>query len=135
MKLINSDNRLGVVEITIPPQTKGPPAHWHEMHDEGFLTSQGTVRYHLPLRENAVADTTTSAGEGQSEAPIGETGRPEKIIDSPVGGWVTVPIRAAHTFSNPFNEEAKFINTFTPAFYINYLKMLSDLIGDGEHVS
>lgn len=38
-----------------------------------------------------------------------------------------MPIRAPHTFSNPTNEEAKFFNTFTPAFYIDYFKMLADM--------
>jgi hypothetical protein len=43
-----------------------------------------------------------------------------------------VPVRAPHTFANPFNEEAKFINTYTPAFYINYFKLLGSMIGEGE---
>ena len=45
---------------------------------------------------------------------------------------MSVPIRAPHTFSNPFNEEAKFVNTYTPAFYINYFKILSEMIEDGK---
>jgi hypothetical protein len=43
-----------------------------------------------------------------------------------------VPVRAPHTFSNPFNEEAIFVNTYTPAFYINYFKLLSEMVEDGE---
>lgn len=46
-------------------------------------------------------------------------------IDVKTGDFVSVPIRAPHTFSNPFIEEAKFVNTYTPAFYINYFKILS----------
>lgn len=34
-----TDNRIGSAEFTLPPGTKGPPAHWHEMHDETFLVS------------------------------------------------------------------------------------------------
>lgn len=26
-----TDNRIGTAEFTVPPQTKGPPPHWHEM--------------------------------------------------------------------------------------------------------
>ena len=44
---------------------------------------------------------------------------------------MAVPIRAPHTFSNPFDEEAKFLNTYTPAFYINYFKMLGEMIEEG----
>jgi hypothetical protein len=45
---------------------------------------------------------------------------------------VSVPTRAPHTFSNPHDEEAKFFNTFTPAFYINYFKLLGTMIAEGE---
>jgi len=89
------------VEMTLPPHTEGPPAHWHEMHDEMFLTTQGTVRYHVPGKDD---------------------------IDAPLGGFICVPVRAPHTFSNPHDEEAKFVNTFTPAFYVNYLKLLGSMI-------
>jgi len=94
------DNRIGTVEITIPAGSVGPPAHWHEMHDETFYVIQGTVRFH---------------------APNG------KIVDAKSGDYVTVPTRAPHTFSNPFDQEAKFINTLTPAFYVNYFKLLAEV--------
>lgn len=96
----HTDNRIGSAEFTLPPHTKGPPAHWHEMHDETFLVTQGKMQFH-GLR--------------------GET------IEAGVGDYVTVPTRSPHTFSNPYDEEAKFFNTYTPAFYINYFKMLSQM--------
>ena len=43
-----------------------------------------------------------------------------------------VPIRAPHTFCNPTDKQAKFFNTFTPAFYVNYFKLLAQYIGDGK---
>lgn len=43
---------------------------------------------------------------------------------------MTVPVRAPHTFNNPFDEEAKFVCIFSPAFYVNYFKLLSDLTGE-----
>lgn len=76
----------------------------HEMHDEMFLTTQGTIRFHIP-------------------------GKPD--VDAKVGDFVSVPVRAPHTFSNPFDTEAKFFNTYTPAFYINYFKLLGCLIEEG----
>ena len=84
------------------------------MHDEIFLTTEGTMRFHLPPEE---------------------AGQPEKTIDAKLGDLVTVPIRAPHTFSNPFDEQAKFLNTYTPAFYINYFKMLGELIAEGENMT
>ncbi|KAF2641917.1 RmlC-like cupin [Massarina eburnea CBS 473.64] len=95
-----TDNRIGSAEFTVPASTAGPPAHWHEMHDETFLVTQGTIRFHAP-------DNTH--------------------IDAKAGDYVTVPTRAPHTFSNPFDTEAKFFNTFTPAFYIDYFKMMAEV--------
>lgn len=83
--------------------------HWHEMHDEMFYTTKGTVRFHVIPTED----------------------QPEKQIDAHTGDFVSVPVRAPHTFSNPFDEEAIFINTYTPSFYINYFKLLGQMIGDG----
>ncbi|KAF2124891.1 RmlC-like cupin [Dothidotthia symphoricarpi CBS 119687] len=103
-----TDNRLGSAEFTLPPHTAGPPAHWHEMHDETFLVTAGTVRFHAP--DGAYHDAS-------------------------VGDYVTVPIRAPHTFSNPGDEEAKFFNTFTPAFYIDYFKILAEISKRDEMMS
>jgi hypothetical protein len=44
-----TDNRIGSAEFTLPPNTPGPPAHWHEMHDETFLVTKGMVRVRLCL--------------------------------------------------------------------------------------
>ncbi|EXJ81208.1 hypothetical protein A1O3_07498 [Capronia epimyces CBS 606.96] len=95
-----TDNRIGSAEFIVPPHTAGPPPHWHEMHDETFLVLKGTLRFH--------------ALHGQT-------------IDAKVGDYVTVPTQSPHTFSNPYDEEAVFFNTYTPAFYINYFKLLATL--------
>ncbi|KAJ5109142.1 hypothetical protein N7456_005817 [Penicillium angulare] len=97
--------KLRVVELTIPPRVRGPLPHWHEMHDETFLVTKGTVRFHVP-------------------------GKPD--IDAKTGDYIVVPTKSPHTFSNPTDEEAVFFNTLTPAFYINYFKLLSDLVEGGE---
>ena len=75
------------------------------MHDETFLVTQGRMRFHLL--------------SGQ-------------VIDASTGDYVTVPTRSPHTFSNPFDEEAKFFNTYTPAHYINYFKMLAKMSERGK---
>ncbi|KAI1426349.1 RmlC-like cupin domain-containing protein [Xylaria sp. FL1777] len=100
-----TDNRIGSAEFTIPANTAGPPAHWHEMHDETFLVMKGTIRFHVP--------------DG-------------KHIDAKEGDYVVVPTRAPHTFSNPTGEESIFFNTFTPAYYINYFKLMSEMTDGGS---
>jgi oxalate decarboxylase/phosphoglucose isomerase-like protein (cupin superfamily) len=74
------------------------------MHDETFLVTAGRMQFHL---HNG------------------------KVITANTGDYVTVPTRSPHTFSNPFHEEAKFFNTFTPAHYINYFKLLATMAEKG----
>jgi mannose-6-phosphate isomerase-like protein (cupin superfamily) len=80
------------VRPLFPPKPQGPPPHWHEMHDETFLVTKGTVRFRVPEAE----------------------GPEPKTIDVKAGDFIVVPPRAPHTFSNETDEEARFFNTFTP---------------------
>ena len=83
-----TDNRIGAVEITVPPGIPGPPQHIHRMHDETFLVTGGLVQFTVG---NAKYDART-------------------------GHYVVVPIGEPHTFSNPSDEPAVFFNSFTPAW-------------------
>ena len=89
--------------ISVVPTDSTSNAHFQ--HDETFLVTQGTIRFH------------TKDG---------------KEIDAKAGDYVVVPPRAPHTFSNPFDEEARFFNTFTPAYYINYFKLLTTMSEEGK---
>ena len=42
--------------------------------------------------------------------------------EASAGTFVMVPIGAPHTFANPFDEDAEFITTFTPDFYVHYFR-------------
>ena len=100
------------------------------MHDETFLSEfrpvQDSIYSSLTLNPTVTEGTirftwyTTTASE------------PTKTVDAHAGDYVVVPIRAPHTFSNPTDKQAKFVNTFTPAFYVNYFKLLAKYIGDGK---
>jgi quercetin dioxygenase-like cupin family protein len=98
-----TDDRIGAVEITVPPKTAQTPQHLHRMHDETFLVTRGTVRF-----------TFNGADH-----------------DLHVGDYVVVPTGASHTFSNPFDETAIFFNSFTPAYYVSYLRELATLSAKG----
>ena len=100
--------RLAAIESLLPPQTLGPVFHFHEMHDEGFLIKSGKVRFHSP-------------------------GRPD--VDAKAGDLVVIPIRLPHRFSNPFDEEAVFVNTITPGFFVRYFEHLEELIGEGKELT
>ncbi|OAL27336.1 hypothetical protein AYO22_03611 [Fonsecaea multimorphosa] len=55
-----------------------------------------------------------------------------QTVDAKLGDYVTVPPRSPHTFSNPYDQEAKFFNTYTPAFYINYFRLLATMNQQGQ---
>jgi quercetin dioxygenase-like cupin family protein len=93
----HTDNRVGAVEIIVSPVTDQTPLHLHRMHDETFLVTKGTIRFN--------------------------TG--DKTFDARAGDYVVIPVGVAHTFSNPFGDTAVFFNTFSPAYYVNFLRELS----------
>jgi mannose-6-phosphate isomerase-like protein (cupin superfamily) len=101
--LARNGNPIPILPIYYLPLTN--PLFRTRQHDETFLVTQGTLRFH---------------------ALNGAT------IDAKLGDYVTVPPRSPHTFSNPYDEEAKFFNTYTPAFYINYFKLLSTMSEQGK---
>lgn len=106
----NTDHRLSAVRIYLPPHTPGPNQHWHQMHDETFLVESGTVTF---------------------------TSRDQKFTATK-GDYLIVPTCAPHTFANEGDEEVIMYNTFTPAFYIDYFRLMSAMVkketenGDGK---
>ena len=100
----HTDNRLGAAEFIIPPRIAPVPPHVHRMHDETFLVTKGTIRFVTGGRQ----------------------------IDAREGDYVVVPVGAPHAFSNPFDQEAVFFNTFTPAYYVNYFRDLAAVASPGD---
>jgi quercetin dioxygenase-like cupin family protein len=100
----HTDNRVGAVEIIVPPATDQTPLHLHRMHDETFLVTKGAIRFN--------------------------TG--DKNFDAQAGDYVVIPVGVVHTFSNPFGDTAAFFNTFSPAYYVNYLRELSGFAKTGQ---
>lgn len=141
----NTDNRLGMIELTLAPHASGPPAHWHEMHDETFLVTKGTVRFYGAGVKDVEGKTVVVVGGRVSEdgsvhggkvevekdgsGEKGKDGEEEEVyLDAKEGDYIVIGTRAPHTFSNPTGEEAKFVNTLTPAFYVNYFKMMAEMM-------
>ena len=52
--------------------------------------------------------------------------------DAPAGTFVSVPIGAVGTFTNPGEEPAIILNTFTPDLYVGYLRDVGELEASGE---
>ena len=100
----HTGHRLGLIEATVPPGPAMPPQHVHRDHDEVFIVTQGKLRF-------------TSGAES---------------VDVEAGACVTVQTGTPHTFCNPFDEPAKFINTLTPDLYIEYFRDLGRLSVDEQ---
>ena len=118
----NTDNRLGMIELTLAPHASGPVAHWHEMHDETFLVTKGTVRFHGAGVKDFEGKEVVAHGGDDGD------GKDDVYVDAKEGDYVVIGLKAPHTFSNPTGEEAVFVNTLTPAFYVNYFKMMATMM-------
>src|SRR5713226_9753270 len=94
---------LGVAEFAVPPHAPTPPPHIHHAHEEVFYVLEGELEF--------LADAET--------------------VRASAGTFVMVPIGALHTFSNPTDKPARFLNTFTPPLYIRYFEEVSKLIQAG----
>jgi mannose-6-phosphate isomerase-like protein (cupin superfamily) len=99
-----TDNRIGAVEIIVPPGVAGPPRHLHRMHDETFLIMSGVLEF-------TVGDATSHAHAGD---------------------YVVAPVGAPHTFANRSAEPVVFFNSFTPAYYVQYLRDMAHLAATGS---
>ncbi|MBA2678366.1 MAG: cupin domain-containing protein [Ktedonobacteraceae bacterium] len=94
---------LGIAEFKVAPHAPTPPPHIHHAHEEGFYILEGEL------------DFLTST----------------ETVRASQGAFVMVPIGAVHTFSNPTDKPARFLNTFTPPLYIGYFEELSKLLQEG----
>ena len=121
----NTDNRLGMIELTLAPRASGPVPHWHEMHDETFLITKGTVRFHGAGVKDFEGKSVVAQGPEDGDG----VGKDDGVyVDAKEGDYIVIGTRAPHTFSNPTREEAAFVNTLTPAFYVNYFKMMAEMM-------
>jgi mannose-6-phosphate isomerase-like protein (cupin superfamily) len=94
---------LGIAEFEVAPHSPTPPPHIHHAHEEGFYILEGELEF--------LAGTET--------------------VRASQGTFVMVPIGTVHTFGNPTDKPARFLNTFTPPLYIGYFEELSKLIEEG----
>lgn len=79
-----------------------------------------TVRGSLPFNSSFVQASSKSYQRGQLRIHL--LGQPH--IDVGPFDLVTIPLRLPYRFSNPFDEEVIFINTFTPSFFVEYFRTL-----------
>jgi hypothetical protein len=115
-------------------------SHWNGRNDQvGFNNCACFGRrtpHRQPYRGYRVYCASSNKTFAATSAPharrfaVNEEGH-----DVKTGEYVVVPTGAAHTFSNPFDEPAAFVTTFTPAYYVNYFRELGKVISAGKEPS
>ena len=94
----DTNGKYALWEAIVPPGG-GPPPHVHSREEEGFYILEGELEF-------LAGTETVRAGQGT---------------------FVMIPIGTIHTFSNPTDKPARFLNTFTPPLYLGYFEELSRL--------
>jgi len=86
IRLIETDDSYGLVEVTSPPHVPGPPPHYHQSEHEFFLVIKGTL-------------DVMSNGEWQK---------------FPAGSYVDLLPKTTHTFINHTEEDVVWITGWRP---------------------
>ena len=86
IRLLDTDDSYGMIEVISPPHVPGPPPHYHKSENEFFFIIKGT----LDVMSN------------------GEWHR------SPAGTFVDLPPNTTHTFINNTEEDVVWITGWRP---------------------
>ncbi|HEX2628103.1 MAG TPA: cupin domain-containing protein [Chitinophagaceae bacterium] len=83
----DSENKIGIYEITMQPNTHGASLHYHLIISETFIVTSGTLTVQIQ----------------------------DKAIQLSNGDIAHVPVNTAHGFYNDSDESVTFLLIFTPA--------------------
>jgi mannose-6-phosphate isomerase-like protein (cupin superfamily) len=83
----DTQHRFSLMERTLPPGGRMPPAHRHAGNDEAYFVLDGTVEFHV--------------GDG--------------VFEGTSGTFVLVPAGEAHTFGNIRDRPARLLVLHAPA--------------------
>lgn len=98
------DSPVAVVDSTVPPGFRGPAPHRHERMHDLFYVLEGTLVLYVEGRE----------------VPLGP------------GGFARVPPGVAHTFANPGDAPARFLNIYEPSGMEQYVKDVARRMAAGD---
>jgi mannose-6-phosphate isomerase-like protein (cupin superfamily) len=99
----NTQNRFSLMERTLPPGGRMPPAHRHIGNDEAYFVLEGEVEFHVA-----------------NDVLVGSSGT-----------FVLVAAGEAHTFGNTTEEPARLLVLHAPALD-GYFEDLEKLWADAE---
>ena len=94
IRLLDTDESYGMVEVTSPPHVPGPPPHFHKHEREFFFITHGTLN-------------VMSNGEWSRQGP---------------GSFVELPPHTTHTFINDTEENAVWITGWRPKGFERFFR-------------
>ena len=100
----HTGGHIGITEYTAAPAFPGPPAHIHREMTDMFFVLEGKLQFVLG----------------------------DERTDAPAGSFVLVPPGNVHTFSNPFDEPARFLSLVAPAGLEQYFKELAKALASED---
>ena len=94
IRLLDTDDSYGMIEVTSPPHVPGPPPHFHKNEKEFFFIIHGTL-------------DVMSSGEWK---PCG------------AGGFVELPPNTTHTFINNTDEDVVWVTGWRPKGFERFFR-------------
>ena len=94
VRLLDTDDSYGMVEITTSPHVPGPPPHYHKSEKEFFFIIRGT----LDVMANGAWQTC------------------------PAGSFVELPPNTTHTFINNADEDVVWITGWRPKGFERFFR-------------
>jgi uncharacterized cupin superfamily protein len=89
-----------LLDCTALPQFRGPAPHWHKHLTETFYLVSGRLRFRLPNQEQELK----------------------------AGALVVVPPCVVHSFSNAYDEPARFLTLLSPGGFEGFWPEVAQLI-------
>lgn len=86
IRLIDTDDSYGMIEVTSQPKVPGPPPHYHNVENEFFFIIKGTL-------------------------DVMSNGNWQRL---PAGGFLDLPPNTTHTFINNTEEEVVWLTGWRP---------------------
>ena len=104
IRLLDTDESYGMIEITSPPHVPGPPPHFHKSENEFFFIIQGT----LDVMSNC---------EWSRRGP---------------GSFVELPPNTTHTFINNTETNTAWITGWRPKGFEKFFRDFGISIGEAH---
>jgi quercetin dioxygenase-like cupin family protein len=102
----DTEGRFSVMEHRLAAHGPSPPAHVHDQLDHAIYVLQGTVVFTVEQRQ----------------------------LTAPAGSFALIPHGIAHTFANPSDTVARFVEVDAPAGFERYFERLAKAFPAGSQV-